>query len=37
MDKKFWELVCDEHGIRGDGKYCGAATTTRSSSASRMR
>jgi hypothetical protein len=21
MDNKFWELVCDEHGIGGDGEY----------------
>jgi tubulin beta len=23
MCKKFWEVVCDEHGIGGSGKYCG--------------
>jgi tubulin beta len=23
MGTKFWELVCDEHVIGGDGEYCG--------------
>jgi hypothetical protein len=23
MGTKFWEVVCDEHGIRGDCVYCG--------------
>jgi hypothetical protein len=23
MGTKFWEVVCDEHGIGGSGKYCG--------------
>jgi len=23
MGKKFWEVLCDEHGIGGDGEYCG--------------
>jgi hypothetical protein len=23
MGTKFWEVVCDEHGIVGSGKYCG--------------
>jgi hypothetical protein len=23
MDTKFWEVVCDKHGIRGGGEYCG--------------
>jgi hypothetical protein len=23
MGIKFWEVVCDEHGIGGDGEYCG--------------
>jgi hypothetical protein len=23
MGKKFWEVVCDEHGIGGSGEYCG--------------
>jgi tubulin beta len=23
ISTKFWELVCDEHGIDGDGEYCG--------------
>ena len=23
MGKKFWEVVCGEHGIGGDGEYCG--------------
>jgi len=23
MDIKFWEVVCDEHGIDGNGEYCG--------------
>ena len=23
MGLKFWEVVCDEHGIGGDGEYCG--------------
>eukprot|EP01083_Nonionella_stella_P150615 480063_1 len=23
MGTKFWEVVCDEHGIGGDGEYCG--------------
>jgi hypothetical protein len=23
MDTKFWEVVCDEHGIVGSGDYCG--------------
>jgi tubulin beta len=23
MGNKFWEVVCDEHGIGGDGEYCG--------------
>jgi tubulin beta len=23
MEARFWEVVCDEHGIGGDGKYCG--------------
>ena len=23
MDTEFWEVVCDEHGIGGDGEYCG--------------
>jgi tubulin beta len=23
MSTKFWELVCDGHGIGGDGEYCG--------------
>ena len=23
MGIKFWEVVCDEHGIGGSGKYCG--------------
>jgi tubulin beta len=22
MGSKFWEVVCDEHGIRGGGEYC---------------
>ena len=23
MGTKFWKVVCDEHGIGGDVKYCG--------------
>jgi hypothetical protein len=23
MGTKYWEVVCDEHGIGGDGEYCG--------------
>jgi tubulin beta len=23
MGTKFWEVVCDEQGIGGDGEYCG--------------
>jgi hypothetical protein len=23
MGTKFWEAVCDEHGIGGSGEYCG--------------
>jgi tubulin beta len=23
MGTEFWEIFCDEHGIRGDGEYCG--------------
>jgi tubulin beta len=23
MCSKFWEVVCDEHGIGGSGEYCG--------------
>jgi tubulin beta len=23
MGTKFWEVLCDEHGIGGDGEYCG--------------
>jgi tubulin beta len=23
MGTKFWEVVCDEHGIGGEGEYCG--------------
>jgi tubulin beta len=23
MGTKFWEVVCDEHGIGSDGEYCG--------------
>jgi hypothetical protein len=23
MGTEFWEVVCDEHGIRGDGEDCG--------------
>jgi tubulin beta len=23
MGINFWEVVCDEHGIGGDGEYCG--------------
>jgi tubulin beta len=23
MGTKVWEVVCDEHGIGGDGEYCG--------------
>jgi tubulin beta len=23
MSTKFWEVVCDEHCIGGDGEYCG--------------
>jgi tubulin beta len=23
MGTKFWEVVCDEHGIGGSGEYCG--------------
>ena len=23
MGTKFWEVVCDEHGIAGSGEYCG--------------
>jgi hypothetical protein len=23
MGSKFWEVVCDEHGIGGSGEYCG--------------
>jgi hypothetical protein len=23
MCPRFWEVVCDEHGIRGDGENCG--------------
>jgi tubulin beta len=23
MDTKFKEVLCDEHGIGGDGEYCG--------------
>jgi tubulin beta len=23
MGTQFWEVLCDEHGIRGDGEYCG--------------
>ena len=23
MSTKFWEVVCDEHGIGGSGEYCG--------------
>jgi hypothetical protein len=23
MGTKFWEVVCDEHGIGGGGEYCG--------------
>jgi hypothetical protein len=23
MGTKYWEAVCDEHGIGGSGKYCG--------------
>jgi tubulin beta len=23
MGAKFWEVVCDEHGIGGSGEYCG--------------
>jgi tubulin beta len=23
MGIKFWEVVCDKHGIGGDGEYCG--------------
>jgi tubulin beta len=22
MGTKFWKVVCDEHGIGGDGEYC---------------
>jgi tubulin beta len=24
MGTKFWEVVCDEHGIGGSGEYCSA-------------
>jgi tubulin beta len=23
MSTNFWEVVCDEHGIGGNGEYCG--------------
>jgi hypothetical protein len=23
MGTEFWEVVCDAHGIGGDGEYCG--------------
>jgi tubulin beta len=23
MGTKFWEVVCDEHGVGGSGEYCG--------------
>jgi tubulin beta len=23
MGTRSWEVVCDEHGIGGDGEYCG--------------
>jgi tubulin beta len=23
MGTRFWEVVCDEHGIGGSGEYCG--------------
>jgi tubulin beta len=23
MGTRFWEVVCNENGIRGDGEYCG--------------
>jgi tubulin beta len=23
VDTMFWEVICDEHGIGGDGEYCG--------------
>jgi tubulin beta len=23
MGAKFWEVLCDEHGIGGSGEYCG--------------
>jgi hypothetical protein len=23
MGTKFWEVLCDEHGIGGSGEYCG--------------
>jgi tubulin beta len=23
MGSEFWEMVCDEHSIGGDGEYCG--------------
>jgi tubulin beta len=23
MGSKFWEVLCDEHGIGGKGEYCG--------------
>jgi tubulin beta len=22
MGTEFWEVICDEHGIGGDGEYC---------------
>jgi tubulin beta len=25
MGIKFWEVVCDEHGIGGNGEYCGGS------------
>jgi hypothetical protein len=27
MGTTFWEVVCDEHGIGGDGEYCGDSDT----------
>jgi tubulin beta len=23
MGTKFWEVLCDEHGVGGSGEYCG--------------
>jgi tubulin beta len=27
MGEKFWEVVCGEQGIGGDGEYCGGSGT----------